>query len=193
MRVAIGSSILALLLIAIGTFFYSKTVVIQEMIDAARLNDAQAIAARFDWPAVREYMKKTLVENKKATAMFGDVGPPAAQIPAIVDYYMQPENIDIAFYLHQQLFPTVKEEDFIDSTGYVFPFGFRITLGVPQNLANANDIPQIMRDRLKVTFVFRLDGMTWKIKEMRVPLLMVPPTVYDVPAVKIYGRPQKPG
>lgn len=185
------AGLLVLLAGVIGAFEYSKSAVIDELIADSRRGDVAAADARFDWPELRAYMKENMVAVRKATAMFGEVGPSESQIPGIVDYYVQPENIGIAFYLHTELFPQIKEEDFIDSTGYAFPFGFQMTLGVPKNISQ-DEIPQGLRDKAKVRLVFRLDGLTWKVKEMHVPPFMVPTRVYDVPAIKIYGPPVKP-
>ena len=185
------AGLLVLLIGAIGIYEYSKSAVIDELIADSRRGDVTAAAARFDWPDLRAYMKQNMLEVRKATAMFGDVGPSESQIPLVVDYYVKPENIGIAFYLHTQMFPQIREEDFIDSTGYAFPFGFQMTLGVPKNISQ-DEIPQALRDKAKVRLVFRLDGLTWKVKEMHVPPFMVPTRVYDTPAILIYGPPVKP-
>ena len=191
LKFILAGAAVTLLVVIVIAYEYGKSTVINELIADSRRGDVAAAAARFDWPELRAYMKQNMVEVRKATAMFGDVGPSESQIPAVVDYYVQPENIGIAFYLHTEMFPQVKEEDFIDSTGYAFPLGFEMTLGVPKSISS-DEIPQALRDKAKVRIVFRLDGLTWKVKEMHVPPFMVPTTVYDTPAIKIYGPPKTP-
>ena len=169
---------------------HSKNAVVGEIIAASRRGDVAGFAARVDWVPLRAFLKQDLTAQKKSLGAYGEaMGPPLSRIEKVVDYYVQPENIDIAYYYHEELFPQVKEEDFIDSTGYAFPFGFQVTLGFPKDVS-VEDVPQVMKDRMKARFVFRLNGLTWKIKEMHVPLFMVPAYVYDTPAVKVYGRPK---
>jgi hypothetical protein len=190
-RAAAAGLVLLALVVAGFCYVHSKSAVIDELIAASRRADVAAFSSRVDWEVLRANIKQDLAAQKKNMGEMGaSMGPAAGQIDKVVDYFVQPENIDIAFYLHTEMFPQVKEEDFIDSTGYAFPFGFYVTLGLPKGGGN-NDIPQMLRDRLKVRVVFRLDGLTWKMREMHVPLFMTPAHAYDVPAVKVYGRPQR--
>ena len=183
--------IIALFLLTPAVYFfydYSRDAVIDELVAASQKNDVTVFAARVDWEALRGFLKNDLAAQKRSP-LGSSFGPDLSQIDKVVDYYVQPENIDIAFYYHEDVFTGIPERDFIVAEGFAPPFGFSMTLGFPKSV-DAKEIPAA-KDRLKARFVFRLDGLTWKIKEMHVPIFMVPRHVYSTPAVKVYGRTQK--
>lgn len=188
-RLILASSAVAVIAIATIVYFYSKDKVIDEMIDAAHRADVAAFSSRIDWPGAREYAKTDLAKQKGGLG--GDqMGPAKGDIPRVVDYYMQPANLDIIFYLREELFPNIPEKDFIQSVSYSPPYGFTVTVGLPKNVGGG-EIPEGMRSRIKAWATFRLDGLTWKMREFTVPLFIVPPHVYSTPAVEIYGRPKQ--
>lgn len=173
MRLAI---VIVLLLAAPTAYFlciYGKNSVIAEMISASRANDVAAFGNRVDWEAVRAFLKEDLGRQKQAPHASA-VGPAAAKVSGIVDYYVRPENIPVLYHYHDTLFAEVREEDFILSSGYVFPLGFDVTLAYPASNPLNLGMPKLMHERLRARFVFGLDGLTWKIREMHVPLMMVP-------------------
>ena len=183
--------IAVLFLIAPAFYFfyeYSRSAVIDDLVAASQRNDVAAFAERVDWDELRAFLKADLAAQKKSP-LGSSFGPELSQIDKVVDYYVQPENIDIAFYYHDDVFTGVPERDFIVAEGLSPPFGFYMTLGFPKSI-DAKEVPA-SKDRLKARFVFGLDGLTWKIKEMHVPIFMVPRHVYSTPAVKVYGRTQK--
>lgn len=152
---------------------YGKDTVIAEMIAASRANDAAAFDGRVSWEAVRAFLKEDIARQKQAPQASA-IGPAAAKVGSIVDYYIRPENIPVLYHYHDTLFAHVREEDFIVSSGYVFPLGFDVTLAYPASNPLNLGMPKLMHDRLRARFVFGLDGLTWKIREMHVPLMMVP-------------------
>lgn len=173
MRLAI---VILILLTAPTAYFlciYGKNSVIAEMTAASRANDAAAFGDRVDWEAVRAFLKADIGRQKQVPHA-GAVGPPAAKVGGIVDHYIRPENVPVLFHYHDNLFPGVREEDFILSSGFAFPFGFDVTLAYPASNPLNLGMPKLMHERLRARFVFGLDGLTWKIREMHVPLMMVP-------------------
>ena len=190
-RIIFAASALALIAIAAIVYVFSKDKVIDEMMAAAHRADVTAFSSRIDWAGAREYAKADLAKQKGGIG--GDqMGPSKGDIPRVVDYYMQPANLDILFYLREQLFPDIPEKEFIQSVSYAPPYGFTVTLGIPKNMGvrDGGDVPEALRDRLKAWATFRLDGLTWKLREFTVPLFLVPPHVYNTPAVDVYGRPK---
>lgn len=193
LRLGILVGIIVLLAAGYFSYSYSKDKVIAEMIAATERQELDNFAARVDWDALRSFLKQDLVERKNQPNPYNlPTGPDASKIDSIVDYYVQPANIDILFYYHEEVFSDVPLADFIDSTGFVPPFGFYVTVAYPKNLAQGNNIVAATRDRMKVRADFLLDGTTFKIKKLHVPLFMVPPHVYSTPAVNVFGRPKNP-
>jgi hypothetical protein len=189
LRLALPLSLLAAVAVVALVYMFSKQTVVDEMIEAAHRTDVAAVSARIDWEGLRKSVKTALAKQKKMIG--GDqMGPPPGEIPKIVDYYLQPENLDILFYYREELFPAVPAREFIHSVSFSPPYGFTVTLGFPKSLATA-DMPATVRDRTKAWITFRLDGLTWKARELSVPLFMVPRQVYSAPATQIFGRPPK--
>lgn len=189
LRLLLPLSLLGAVALAALGWFISKEAVIDDLIEASRRADVAAFSDRVDWEGLRESVKTDLAKQKKMIG--GDqMGPPAGEIPRIADYYLQPENVDILFYYREELFPSVPEREFIHKISYAPPYGFTVTLGFPKSLATA-EMPAVMRDRMKAWVTFRLDGLTWKARELSMPLFMVPRQVYSAPATQIFGRPPK--
>lgn len=166
------------LMLAPVVYFITTTAqssVVAEMIEASKRDDASAIAGRVNWEATRNFVKDDIRQSKKGGAYFANLGPTDNNIGPVVDHYLREENVPLLFYFHDKMFPGTPEDAFIESTGYAPPFGFYVTLAYPK-VAPGNPSAEMrgLRDRLKVRFVFRLDGTTWRIKEMHVPLFMVP-------------------
>ncbi len=166
----------------------SKNGVVAEMIEASKRDDAAAISARVNWQALRNFVKDDITQAKKANIYFANMGPTLTQIGPVVDHYLRAENVPLLFYLHDKMFKGTPEEAFIESTGFAPPFGFYVRLAYP-TVGPGNPAPEIrgLRDRLQVRFVFRLDGTTWRITEMHVPLYMVPSqpnALADIKALK---------
>lgn len=167
----------------------AQTSVIEEMIAASKRDDAQAIAARVNWQALRNFVKDDIRQSKKGGVYFANLGPSETNIGPVVDHYLREENVPLLFYFHDKMFPGTPEDAFIESAGYAAPLGFYVTLAYPK-VAPGNPSAEMrgLRDRLKVRFVFRLDGMTWRIREMHVPLFMVPGQPNPLPVIP----PKKP-
>jgi hypothetical protein len=182
MKWIIIGCILVFDLIGFGVYKYSSEKVIDEMVAAVQADNAAAIGARTDWDGLKKQLKEDIAAQKKAYGQMGAaIGPNESQIPVIVDHYVNQQGIVTALYYRQQLFKDVPVRDFIDSTGFALPYGFQVTVAYPKSQAAANPAFAAMRDRMKVKVVFGLDGFTWKIREMHVPLYMVPVNVGALP------------
>ncbi len=183
---ALRIALVVLLLLGIaaagGAYSVGKKSVVEGLIEASRRDDAQAFDDRIDWETLRENLKEGIAGQKKGMGTFaGNIGPELSQIPAIVDHYIQLRNIPALFYYHGQIFKDVKEEAFIESTGFAAPYGFYVTLAYPLGATQGGDMAAAMRQRLKVRVVFGLSGLTWKIRDMHVPLYMVPTQATPIP------------
>lgn len=176
-------------LIGLGIYKYSSAKVIDELVMSVHNKDVAAVSARIDWEDLRVQLKTDIAAQKKAYGQAGaGIGPIDSRIPAIVDHYIKEDGIKTAFYYREQLFRDVPERDFIDSTGFALSFGFQVTLAYPKSQAVANPMAMAMRDRMKVKLVFGLDGFTWKIREMHVPLYMVPADTGALPDLRMLGK-----
>lgn len=186
--------ILVLLFLMLAPVIYfitttAQTSVVEEIIEASKRDDAAVISGRVNWEATRNFVKDDIRQSKKAGAFFANLGPTDTNIGPVVDHYLRKENVPLLFYFHGKMFPGTPEDAFIESSGYAPPFGFYVTLAYPKVAPGAPSAEMRgLRDRLKVRFVFRLDGTTWRIKEMHVPLFMVPSQPAPLPAVP----PKKP-
>lgn len=181
--------ILVLLSLPIGYFIYSsKDRVITELITAAQNNDLSAMSARVNWEDTRSFMKQDTANTKKALGGYGDnIGPDLSKIDEVIDYYIQPENIALLFHYRDRLFSDVTERDFIESISFAPPFGFHVKLAYPENAAKGRDMNALLKDKLKARIVFRMDGLSWRVKEIHVPIFMMPKRGYSIPAPQYYG------
>jgi len=185
---------IAILLIIgpISWYFYdsSKDDVVAEMIAASQNEDVEAMAARFKWDDLQNQLKDDIKAKKAALGSYGTaIGPSVSRVDDIVEYYVQPQHIELAYYYHNKLFPKVPESAFIREVAYAPPFGFSILLGYPTEITTGPAIDPMLKDRLEARFVFRLDGLTWKVHEIKLPIYMVPRQVYDQPALERFGDP----
>lgn len=181
-----------LLLLPAGYFAYtlSRDAVVEELIAATKRDDAAAVSARVDWEPLRASLKETLTEQQKFIESRGGRAAMQAQdISAVVDYYAQPENIDILFYQHDLLLPGVREEAFLESVSYAPLIRFKIVFGYPKEAPSLGEVGALLRDRLKVGVVFGLTFSGWKVKAMELPIFMCPTRIHSQPANQIYGRP----
>lgn len=176
-------------LAAAGVYFFSKDRVIDETIAAARARNATALSSRIDWEGLRVFLKEDIGKMKRTLgSKGGDIGPSLSQVDAVVDYYAQRENLGLLFYYRDLLFPKLPEEAFIESTGFFPPYGFYVVLAYPEGGPALGSMGALMKDRLKARAVFRLDGLTWKVSELHLPIFLVPRQSFSVPAVEYFGR-----
>mgnify|MGYP003667242659 CR=1 FL=1 len=173
-----------------AVYFFSKDRVIAEVIAAAQARNATALSARIDWEGLRVFLKEDISKMKRTLgSKGGNVGPSLSQVDAVVDYYAQPENLGLLYHYRDLLFPKLPEEAFIDSIGFFPPYGFYIVLAYPAAGGPAlGDMGALMKDRLKARVVFRLDGLTWKVSELHLPIFLVPRQSFSVPAIEYFGR-----
>lgn len=182
LRLALVIAVLLCLPSGYFVYIYGKSAVTEELIAASRRDDAEAFAARVDWEGLRAFLKEDIAAQKKQLGpQRSAAGPAPANIAKVVDHYVRPENIPVAYYYHAELFPQVKEEDFISASGFAPPFGFYVTLAYPKSDPLRLGMPALMHERFRARLVFRLDGFTWKISELHLPLYMVPSDAHPLP------------
>ena len=120
-------------------------------------------------------------------------GPPEEKIDEIVEYYARPENFKVLFKLKEKHFSTAKAADFVHSSGLSGPFSWSVTFGLPvtKKEKGLSDERQALvsrvRSALEVSVIFTLDGLTWKISRVQVPLFLVPDKTYNKPLTEVYN------
>ncbi len=185
-RFLAGAALLCILYIS---FFpvaalLSKGAVLEEFLSAANNGDSEVIEERINFEALRMNLIRTL-ETKTQNVRSGPgrirIGPEPDKVEKVVNYYIRPENVDLALQIKEIIFPQIQERDFIRDTGLIFPFGFKITVGYPvgNNMQNLGPEPPTS-PLLKITFHFYLEGGRWVISNADIPLFMVPPDVQDL-------------
>ena len=179
-----------LIVLPAAVWFYSQKSVEAEVIAAIERNDVSALAARVDFDKLRAFLKEDL-RTKKADkspigSLYASSGPSVENIDKVVDYYVQPENIEILYYLRQSTFEDIPVERFIVKRGFSPVYGFTMTFGLPPE-AMKDGAARMAAERFQVRIVFRLSGLTWKVAELHAPLFMVPEHVYSQPAVQIFA------
>lgn len=157
----------------------SKDRIVDELVEAARADDAQALRDRLDFRALRSFLKSDLKKKSKAVrggSVTIPIGPEPDKIDEIVDFYIQPERIDLLLALKPKIFPDADPQDFVWDVDFRGPFSFAVTVGYP-----AEDEQQTLySERMStVKFVFKGHGWKWRAKEMHVPLFMVPRDTYS--------------
>ena len=185
--------IFLIVLIIIGPTLYfiydtSKDRVISELIEATVNKDQTTLSNRFNWDVVRQNTIDDLKSEKAALGNYGSaIGPPKSKIDEIVNYYIQPQNIELAYYYHEKIFDDLDPNAFIRDISFKAPWGFSITLGYPIEFEGKHHVDPVLKQQLKTRFVFRLDGMTWKIDTLEIPIFMIPHQTYSRPALEQFG------
>ncbi len=177
-----------------GAFaYFGQRAVIHDFIQAAAQNDPAIIDRRVAWDDLRESLNDRLPETLSATSgLLGGrtLGPSPDQVPAIVDYYVRPENLEILFYFRTLFFADVPPEDFIHSSFWVSPYRFHITAGYPQGHEVTSETGiSLPTNMMRVRMVFALRGMRWQMTEMHVPVFLIPRRTYDRPATAYFLPP----
>ncbi len=179
-----------------GLFYYIGTQrAMNEVIEAVKNRDLPALAERIDWDGLRAFLKEDIADKKARLGQQGaSIGPSADRIDEIVDYYVQPENIALLYYYRDLWFRNIPEEAFIESRSYFPLFGYQMTLTYPDGagVPGGAELVAMMRGNLRARAVFRLDGLTWRIRELHVPIFLVPRQSYTAPALQYFGRSVNP-
>ena len=174
-----------------SVLLYSQKKVEAEVVAAVSQGDVNALAARVDFDKLRAFLKQDLHAKKADKSPIGSAlansGPSAANIDKVVDYYVQPDNIAILYYLYESTFEQIPVDRFIVKRGFSPLYGFSMTFGLPPEAVQQTGAAQAAADRFQVRAVFRLSGLTWKVAELHAPLFMVPRHVYNQPAVQIFA------
>ena len=187
-----GRIFLAILIIVgpLTYFLYtsSKDAVIDELIMAANTKNAEVMAERIHWDVVRQNTIDDLKSKKATMGSYGTlIGPPKDKIDEIINYYIQRPNIELAYYYHEKLFDNLDPNAFIRDIAFAAPFGFSVTLGYPIEYEGEYQVDPALKQQLKTRFVFKLDGLTWRIQEINIPIFMVPRRIYSRPALEQFG------
>lgn len=177
---------------------FTKTAVIDEIMQNAANDNAEELQKRIDFPALRRNLKDHLKAQKNAIQKIGignlDGGTARSNIDGVVDYYVQPENIKVLLALKDRHFGNTNVNAFLYDTDWVSPFSpltWQAVFGLPVASMGQSDDPRAAlvnraRSSLQVKFVFKLDGLTWRVREMHVPLLLVPERPYNRPLTDIF-------
>ncbi len=176
---------------AAGLFlFYSQKAVEAEVAAAIERGDVAGLAARIDFDNLRSFLKQDLLAEKNDKSPIGGLyagtGPDISKIDAVVDYYVQPENIAILYEMRDTAAKDIPVTAFIVGRSFAPLYGFALTFGAPPELTKDSGARAIA-DRYRVRLVFRLRGFKWQVSEMHVPIFMVPAFTYSQPAVDIYA------
>ena len=193
-------SVLALFSMGCGFLVtsFTKKAVIDEIMQNAENDNVEELEKRIDFPALRRNLKDHIKAQKDAVQKIGignlDGGPARNNIDGVVDYYVQPENIKVLLALKDRHFGNASVDAFLHNTGWVSPFSpltWQAVFGLPVAGMNRNDDPRAAlvnraRSSVQVKLVFRLDGLTWRVREMHVPLFLVPERPYNRPLTDIF-------
>ncbi len=169
-------SIISFWLIGYGIYKTTHGNVIQQVIFAFEDNDFETLEERVSWAAlrsslVREIREKELVQGDEV------LKDSSLNVNDLVSYYIQPENIDVLFYLKERHFPSSKYEDFVRDIGYAPLLGFYIELGAPKPKTHLTSY----KDFLNMRLYFSLEGLTYKISALDIPKALIPQKIYDEP------------
>ncbi len=164
--------------------FTAKERIVEELVAAAKDEDRATVEDRVDWGSIRDFAKADLKRKSEAVRAGGQgvaLGPHPSKIDEIVDFYVQPENIDLLFALRPKVFPKFETRDFVHRVSLRGLDGFEVTIGYPKAPEGSDRFqqPVFSEQLLAITFVFRLDGWTWRAKEMHVPLFMTPVNIFS--------------
>jgi len=191
MRFILAGIMLTLLYVGIYALFnyLSRQAVVDNLLIAASAEDSEKIEERIDWNKLRNFVRKDLIQKSNAVRAGGQgipIGPTTDKIPELVDYYIQPEKIGMAFRLRKAVFPEHAPSDFLRRVSFDGPFAFDVSVGYPQTSGDEILQPTFTEQMSMVRFVFRLQGWTWKIEEMHVPLFMVPRKIYTEQEIEAF-------
>ena len=185
--------VLIIICIIISIPFLTRMAVITDLKLAVKTSNEQKIIDRVAWNDLNTFLiddLQTKASSAQNSTIFANkVKLRPKRVPDIVDYYVRPENIRIPLIYRATLFPDVPISDFVWSVKSSDPMSFKVTAGYPKNYnrpnQNLGDFSKLT-ESLSVDFVFKLDGLTWKIHEMHVPIMLVPSVTYNLPATEIY-------
>lgn len=153
----------------------NRDAVIQDMLTAATRGDTLTLERRIAWDDLRANVKDDLKQAKENQAeAVGNIGPPISRIDELVDYYIQPENLDFLLVLKQSVYPHIQYSAFIHRDGFDPVLGFYVDVGPArdENAADSN-LPSFA-DRTRVRLYFTVEDGRWMITNMHVPMFMVP-------------------
>lgn len=189
--VSLGITILG----ALATYM-TRDAVLDEMISNAENRNFEELEKRFVWEELRNNIKARIRSQKKAVGKLnlGNIssGPADNRIDEVVDYFVQPDNLPVLMALKDKRFKIFGAEDFVQSVGFASPFSWTASFGLPSsrvaNVSKAVNNPALVskvQSAMQVILVFELDGLTWKVTNIRLPLFMVPKRAYNRPLEQV--------
>jgi hypothetical protein len=144
--------------------------VITAITSAAASGNINQLSELTDWSALREWLKRDLhTRTQTIMAKSSGHGLSLEEVDNIVDYYVQPMNIPMLLYYHNQMAPDIKPEEFVREVKFLDVGKMEVTLGFPPKRSK----PWI-KGLEPVRAVFQLEGMAWKMKELHAPFYLVP-------------------
>ena len=183
-KIFLKLSLISLLITSIiaGFNVMTRGNAIEDLIQATEQLDQDRFSNRFNWQDARNFTTADLIDKKQKTGNNFDIGPSETKIPELVDFYLQDDKIPVLFYFKDALFPDLTPKTFIRDKGFYGLTGFYVTIGypvgyIPEGFAGEPPLSQ----RLIVRVLFELDGLTWKIVGIKVPLFMMPKREFDAP------------
>lgn len=165
---------------------FAQNRVTDELVQAFESGDIETLQERVDWESLRHSL---IVSMKKEQELIHDKrrnfrADEGYKVEDIVDYYLQPENIDLLFYFKNRRYPRENARAFIRDTDYAPILGFYVELGRPVKDNRTMDYYDLVSPRL----YFGLDGLTYKLKEMHVPNIFLPTRTYEESALDHFIR-----
>lgn len=177
-----GMAILVVLAVGYTITSFASNRITDELIDSFEKGDIKSLQERIAWDDLRHSLavlmkKEQELMRGKRTGFHIDEG---YTVDEIVDYYVQPENIDLLFYFKNKRYAREDASAFIRDIDYAPILGFYVELGRPVKKAQAMDYYDLVTLRL----YFGLDGFSYKLKEMHIPNIFLPKRTYQEPALE---------
>ena len=177
-----GMAILVVLAVGYTITSFASNRITDELIDSFEKGDIKSLQERIAWDDLKHSLavlmkKEQELMRDKRTGFHIDEG---YTVDEIVDYYVQPENIDLLFYFKNKRYAREDASAFIRDIDYAPILGSYVELGRPVKKAQAMDYYDLVTLRL----YFGLDGFSYKLKEMQIPNIFLPKRTYQEPALE---------
>jgi hypothetical protein len=192
--------LIAILVLALGYYpvlyvitWWTKDEVITELVTAAKKDKLDTLEAYIDWDKLRTNLKHDLKNRAESIRQARSVpafGPPPDKIDGLVEHYVTPKGIEMAFAIHDMRYPDTSPRAFIADSDVDGPSSFSVTLALPEKIEGEKG-PGLSKGQrrlanrfMRVRFVFERQGWRWRAREMHVPIFLVPPEAYTIAQVK---------
>lgn len=183
-RLIIKGVYLTLLLTILAVVFNMATrgTAIDDLKEATRKADIEQFSKRINWEDTRAFTLADIISKKEKQPHNIDIGPSLSRAAEIVEFYIQNDNIALLYFFKDKLFPDLSEDRFIWDTGFYGLNGFYVTIGyplgyIPEGWQQEPPLSRVLR----VQVLFELQGLSWRVVGLKVPLFMVPRKTFDIP------------